>query len=299
MLYVSVVSFIALCFQYVNILFPDELQGSVTYAYDGIRWSSAALIVCFAVFLVLSHILSKEEKQSVQMREIRIRKWLLSFTLFVSAVTIIIDLIQLIYNFYSGEITTQFFLKVVVVLLVAGAVFGYYFWELKRSAVPTNLPTLCAWIAGAVVVVCIISGFFIAGSPSQQRQVRFDEQRVNDLSMIQSQVIYYWDQKGKLPTELADLDDDISGFITPVDPSTQLPYEYRAVEDLKFELCATFGTDQTEKNSTPVEYGGRVMPIGGDYPQNWTHGAGRVCFERTIDPELYDTDAAGVKKPVR
>ena len=38
------------------------------------------------------------------------RKWLVYFTLFISAITIIVDLMIFVYNFLDGELTVKFFL---------------------------------------------------------------------------------------------------------------------------------------------------------------------------------------------
>src|SRR3989344_7823406 len=116
-LYVSVVSFITLLFAYSEVLLPDALN----YYYDGIlsqiRWSSSVLLVVFGVYIFLSWLIGREFRQIPEKRELKVRKWLTYFTLFLAAVTIIVDLVTLLYNFYSGEYTGQFILKVLVVLL--------------------------------------------------------------------------------------------------------------------------------------------------------------------------------------
>jgi len=51
---------------------------------------------------------------------------------------------------------------------------------------------------------------------------------------------------------------------------------------LSFDLCAIFKTES--QNSGGNKAVPMVYPY---YNQNWDHGAGRVCFSRTIDPQLY------------
>ena len=218
-------------------------------------------------------------------RELKLRKWLIYFTLFIAAITIIVDLVTFVYNFLSGELTIQFFLKVLVVLVVAAAVFGYYFWELKRTDLKSKKPRLLAWIVSAVALASIIAGFFVIGTPAVQRSRRFDEQRVQNLQTVQSQIINYWTLKTILPPALASLEDNISGFAIPKDPLTKENYEYMVKGPLSFELCGVFATKS--ENLSPAFKG--AMPVSPYEPfgQNWNHEAGRVCFERTIDPELY------------
>jgi hypothetical protein len=286
--YTSVVSFITLYIKYIGALFPDPLYFYYTGIADSVRRSTSILVIAIPVFLLTSWLLSRDNGGSYEKREFKLRKWLIYFTLFISAITIIVDLITFVYNFLSGELTIQFFLKVLVVLLVAVAVFWYYIWELKRKDMKSKTPKTLAWIVSSVVILSVIAGFFIIGTPSAQRDRRFDEQRVGDLQTLQSQIINQWTRKEVLPQKLSELEDSISGFVVPVDPKSKLPYEYNVTGSLSFELCAIFKTSSKDSGSliykarSPVFY-----PYDGSFQQNWNHEAGRVCFARTIDPALY------------
>ena len=150
-----------------------------------------------------------------------------------------------------------------------------------------------------IVAAAIAAGFFVAGSPKEERLRQFDERRVGDLQSIQGQIVNYWQQKGRLPQALGDLTDSVSGFRAPTDPETGATYEYRAVASTTFELCAVFvGTYDAESKRAqqdvvlyPIDM--RMGPKQIAFDQ-WSHGIGRYCFERTIDPELYPPI---VKKP--
>lgn len=294
-LYVSVISFLTLLFQYINAIFPDLLDFSFNRIYDIIRWGTSALIVTFPVFILISWLIAKDFALHPAKRELRSRKWLVYFTLFIAAVTIIVDLITLVFNFLGGDLTMRFFLKTLVVLIVAAGVFGYYFWDIKRTDKASNIPKRLRWITSFVVLVTIVSGFFIIGSPASQRNRRFDEKRVNDLQILQNQVVNYWVQKERLPDGLNELKDDISGFVPPRDPGTDANYEYTKGGPLTFELCATFQTESRGTAKSP-----RIAePFGFGLIQNWKHDADRTCFERTIDPDLYK-DSNGIRPmPVR
>lgn len=283
-LYVAIVSFITLIFQYVNILLPDALSYGITGPLDALRVASATLVVVFPVFLGLSFMLEGEFAKHPERHDLRIRKWLVYFTLFAAAITIIVELARLVYTFYSGDLSTQFALKVLSVLVITGAVFGYYLWDLRRNMKKSVMPKVWAIVTGVIILGSLVAGIFIAGTPSEQRALRFDDRRVNDLSSIQSQIISYWTQKNKLPENLAALHDDISGFTAPVDPATNAAYTYKATSTLSFELCADFTKPSTgDANSMARAY---PAPYGtsGD---NWNHAAGHACFTRTIDPDIY------------
>ncbi len=292
-LYACVISLLVLLFQYINVLFPDQLNFYFTGILDAIRLSSSALLVIFIVFVLINWLIEKDFAKNPERRDLKFRKWLIYFTLFASAVTIVVDLIRLVYNFYSGDLSIKFFLKVLIVLLVAAGVFGYYFWDLKRSSEKKyRLPKIMAWVTAVVVLTAIIAGFFVVGSPATQRQRRFDDQRVGDLQSTQAQIINYWQMKEKLPPQLTDLKDSISGFIPPIDPETGAAYEYNITSPLAFELCATFDTASLDNETKPQS----AVYYGGDpYSQNWNHGTGRICFSRTIDPQLYKLDRNVIK----
>ena len=289
------VSFIALTFAYIDVLYPDQLSFCYSCSLNQIRLSSAALIVVFPVFVVLFWLLSREHIAAPERREIKVRKWLVYLTLFISAVTIIVDLVTLVYNFYSGELTTRFFLKTLAVLIVAAAVFAYYIWDIKRQTVMPGKQRAVAAAATLAVITAIIAGFFIVGSPATQRARRFDERRASDLQSIQYQAINYWQNKNRLPAKLDDLKDDISGYTPPLDPATQQSYEYTVKSALAFELCANFKTDSNYQDAGYTPHLLKPVPPGGESvyydpygsQQNWGHGPSRACFTRTIDPDVY------------
>lgn len=136
-LYMSAGSFIALIFQYVNIFFPDVLEyqnygDPLDAAYSAIRFAISTLIVSFPVYLLSLRFMSKDYVVNPEKRNLRIRKWLIYFTLFVAAVIIMGDLIALINTFLGGELTVRFVLKVLTVLVVIGAIFWYYLWDLRK-----------------------------------------------------------------------------------------------------------------------------------------------------------------------
>ncbi|MFA6131402.1 MAG: DUF5671 domain-containing protein [Patescibacteria group bacterium] len=290
---VSVVSFITLYFQYINVKFPDTLQMYYTGSLDIIRGSMAALIVVWPVFILVSWLIYREIKIDPQKMMIAIRKSLLYFTLFVTSIVIIVDLITLVNYFLNGEITTRFILKVLVVLLTASVVFSYYLWDLRRDVHEKNRVSRIVAISTSVIAfVSILLGFVFVGTPAEQRLVRFDERRLTDLSTIQNEIVNYYTYKQILPTTLTDLNNSISGFSVPVDPETGESYEYLVSSETSFQLCASFLTESTVEDlmmSGPMYY-------QDPYQQNWAHGIGRVCYERTIDPDLYQiTDPMKLK----
>lgn len=150
---------------------------------------------------------------------------------------------------------------------------------------------LFVYIVIGVVAVSVIGGFFIVGSPRQERVRRFDEERVNHLQIIQSEVISYWQSKSRLPLGLDELTDSIRGFRAPQDPNTGEPYVYNRKDNLLFELCATFEQASSAYDETqfivPTKPVRALDPYPPDLYSTWEHGLGYTCFEREIDPDRY------------
>lgn len=304
-LYLSVAGFVTLLFQYIDLYFLDPLTYESYRWFSGpMRWGMASVIILFPAHLLLLWAIRRDLDAHPEYRELRIRKWLVYFTLFVTAIAILSDLVTLVYNFLGGELTARFTLKMLVVLMVAAWVFWYYLNDLRNTWSKKALHVM-AWVTSAVVLAAVIGGFFTAGSPFKTRLIRFDEQRISDLQTLQWQIISYWQSKGRIPAKLADLEDSISGFRVPLDPLTRAAYEYHPVigqaepgNTLRFELCADFSLPTSPTTAgRDVKFAPGDGPYGSAYSANWDHAIGRVCFARVIDPELYPKFEKGPPRP--
>lgn len=282
-LYVSAVSFITLLFEYIEVAFPDDLSGFVDPFSGAIRFAIASLVVLFPLYLYLTRRLNQDIRRNPGKKEIWVRRWLIWITLFVAGITLVVDLITLINFFLGGDLTARFVLKVVTVFVVIGGIFLYYVYDLKGYwESHERRAKAIGGIVAFVVFASIVSGFFIIGSPETQRELRLDQERVQDLQSIQSAVVRYWQDKGSLPDELAMVEDPLVGFSAPTDPVTGEAYTYRKTSARVFEICATFAHPSPGtgvESPRPVSFDG----FGGSFE----HGAGEACFEREIDPERF------------
>lgn len=287
-LYASVIAFISLVFDYLNVAYPETLSyyGGDPYA-SGMSYEMATLIVLFPLFFVLMRVIRRGIEKDASRAEVWVRRWALYLTLFIAGATLAGDLITLVMYFLNGDVTLRFVLKVLVILLVAGGGFLHFLADL-RGYWNTNSGKArsIGWAAAALVVLTIGAGFVIVGTPWQARDYRYDDQRVSDLQQVQYQIVNYWQAKEALPATLADLRDPLSGYEIPTDPQTGAPYAYAVTGDLSFKLCATFNAE-TQSYSISARTAA-IAPAGVSAKQdNWQHGAGEVCFSRTIDPQLY------------
>lgn len=298
-LIVSAVSFGIVVFQYINVYIPDIVSDpyfSRSSYFSSMRYALATIMIVFPVFVWVSWFLKKDINNFPEKRELKIRRWLLYLTLFVAALVIIGDLVALLRSFLEGELSQRFIFKILTILFIAGSVFIHYLSELKDSDKEFKWIKTFDLVVILLVLGSIIAGFFIAGSPQSQRLIRLDERRVSDLQTIQWQLINYWQRKESLPANLNDLADPISGFVVPRDPETGGAYEYNMSDGLSFELCAVFSISAVDGLSPEMPLARPVpatapdmarYPKGGDSYNVWWHDAGRVCFDRTIDPDLY------------
>lgn len=300
-LYASIISFLTFLFNLIDRTFPVNAVGSPYYVYEGygsaMRFAISTLIVTFPLFIWLSRIYRKSVVADQSLKESKIRKWLLYFTLFLAGLTIAIDLIVLINSFLQGEdITTAFILKILSVLLVALAVFHFYLKDIKGywEANPAKA-TQVAWILSAVVLIVVVGGLFIIGTPTNLQKISRDMDRVSALQDIQWQIVSFYQSKGRLPNTLSELTDPISGYVVPVDPSNGASFVFVPGANFAFKLCAVFETVSNAKEDPSQFKEGMTAYLSDVYMANWTHQVGETCFDRTIDPERYPV----APKPVR
>jgi hypothetical protein len=133
-LYVSAVSLGTVCFQLVNAWLPDPVDIYRTmFQSNAIREGVSAIIIAYPLYLLLSFLLRRAIARDPEKRNSKIRKWLTYITLFIASGVIIGDLISLVFNLLQGELTLRFILKIFVIAAIAGAIFGYYLWEIRED----------------------------------------------------------------------------------------------------------------------------------------------------------------------
>jgi len=254
----------------------------------------AALIVAYPLYYVVVRIWFKRFREDEAKTESKLTKWLTYLVLLAASVTIVGDLIAILFTFFRGEITVRFFLKALTIFVIAGMVSGFYFLERKkvqyRQDIPRRTFQLFGYVLTGIVLVGILLGFFAAGSPSLERMRTFDEQRASDLQNLTRCVSDYTQQFSRLPDTLDDLETStIFSYCSVNDPQTGEKYAYRVTTPLhlsdtsllegEVELCANFALATTGDT-------------GYSYPINdkWLlHDAGRSC----------DREAVTVQVPLR
>lgn len=300
-----------LYFQVINLSFPDALDGTNWYgqsaATSAIHYSIAALLIGFPMYYFAMRLWFRKFREDEGRTESKLSKWLTYLVLLVTAVTIVGDLIATVYTLLQGEITVRFFLKALVILGVAGGVFGFYYLERKkiqyRADIPRQFFQRIGQVIAALVLVGVALGFMVGGSPTTERNRSFDETRASHLSSLAGCVEQYASSLGALPKSLSELTrSSQSSYCQSYlrDPETGTAYEYQIVTPSKvqgagyvgeFELCAVFAlaSKGTAESVASVDtYGMNTV---------WQeHGTGRSCD--TVSAQLIVPNAPAVVPPV-
>ncbi len=123
----------SLLFTLINIWLRDPISPNYN-VYTNYTFASdmAAIIVAFPVYLFATSLTLKEVKRHPEKLESSVRKWLTYIALLIAAGFVIGDLVTFLTYFLRGELSSQFIAKVLVVLAMAGGIFGYYLLSLRR-----------------------------------------------------------------------------------------------------------------------------------------------------------------------
>jgi membrane protein YqaA with SNARE-associated domain len=268
----------SMIFHFINRWFPDPLARNSLYEMrESVSWPMASIFVAFPIYMLVMRFVLRDAKEPERLQS-GVRKWLTYIALFITATTMICDLIVFLNGFLTGELTSRFVLKAATVMSICGAIFAWYLGFLRWSAVsPVSRRSrnrAFAMTATAAVAITFCGGFLFIGSPSQQRRGAADERRVADLRSIARAVNSWHDRAAKdqsipaLPSTLREL--SARGLIAklPSDPETSQSYRYQPQGDTRYELCARF-TAMTSRTGP-----GRVS----DSSDFWRHGEGETCF---------------------
>lgn len=94
---------------------------------------------------------------------------------------------------------------------------------------------------GIFVLVLIVTGVVIAGSPISQKDIQLDNIRIQAFNDIKYQTENYYKVNRKLPSSLIEIKS-----LNIKDPETKNDYEYKTQPPYGYQLCTTFSTDNSE-----------------------------------------------------
>ena len=265
-----------LYFQVINKYF---LSYQVTRMFDasGIHYAIASLIIGFPLYIWALWFWFRSFRNLSEKVESRLSKWLTYIVLLIASGLIIGDLIAVVFNFLQGEYGARFLLKALTILVIAGVIFSFYFFERKKiqykKEVSSSSFVLMTIVSSVLVIMAIIFGFIVGGTPLEARLRNQDIQRTNNLQELSSCVSYFAYDNNRLPMDLNELKSGVrySYCSSAVDPETQKEYEYHVISGDQFELCGEFA------RSTMDEF------PNSDYYGKWQkHDKGQLCEIQTV-----------------
>jgi len=260
---------------------PDALNTYVG-SYDGqLKFAISALIIATPIFYLLSSLILKGLRKEELEKDSGVRRWLTYFILLVSSLIILGVFISVINSFLSGELTSRFILKALSIFIISGAVFSFYFYDIKREDITKKdlIIHLFFYISLALIIAAFISAFFFVESPKTARARRLDQIVVSNISSIEADINTYYTDKKVLPANLEALRSDSGVYLDQtwlVDPETKQALVYNKSGEKSFELCATFRTDSHQDIQ-----GQTLAPVSSpsvSYPGSKVHGIGYQCL---------------------
>lgn len=120
----------------VNESIPDALDAaSYSSYYMGtiVRWYLAALLVVFPVFAFLFLLAKRQILKNPGIRNFQVRKVLIYITLVITFIIMIWKLVQTVYGFLGGEISTRFVLHFLITFVISASIFFYLLNEVRED----------------------------------------------------------------------------------------------------------------------------------------------------------------------
>lgn len=144
-----------------------------------------------------------------------------------------------------------------------------------------------------LILGAIIYGFNSSGSPSNVRKIKFDTERVRDISSLKNTVAREYQFNSTLPTSYESLISSIeTSRLSVSDPETDAPYGYSVTGLTSYKLCATFSLstleDENSQKNNYLSY----------YENEFRHPAGYYCFDLEVTPRILPISVPVPQPPV-
>lgn len=268
-------------FSIINELIPDVL-GGYNLSVDGqLKFAISALFIASPIFFFISSLINRGIKRGELDKDSGLRRWLTYFIILVSSLIILGVLIGVINNFLSGELTSRFVLKSVVVFLIAGFTFSFYFYDIRRQQPekPDRIVRIFSVSAAILVLAIFVAAWFFVESPKTARARRLDQVLVQNVYNLENAINSYYERYEALPENLEELAAKGNSLYisenTLTNPEGERVVFYQKLEANKFELCANFRTEALVSGARPT----MALGIGKNVSD---HEAGWQCFSGNL-----------------
>lgn len=277
----------AMSFQLTNKYFGTIVYGSTYFNESVLKTAIASALIVAPVYYFVMFALHRKYKAGELNQASGVHRWLTYLMLLISALSIIGSLIALISGFLNGDYTANVILKIITIIVIAGAIFGYYFYDLKRRdyARASLVSIVAGWSAAALLSVFVVASFFNITQPGLARLQLLDTQTVTAVNNVYTLVLTSYRGNGKLPQDL-----DMSQLVSSSDPAIYKKIGYRLINENQFEICAEFlAPTPAAKRELYLSYNDGIWA---------NHTAGKVCHTYDIKQEeskVYGKAAAAIE----
>lgn len=304
-----------LAFAWIDRQFADALARDDyhSFAMTSMRWSVSALMVGYPIFLLLGWRLAAKKRMDPERRRSRVHAWLTYVTLIFAAGAFIGDLVAVVFQFLNGELQARFLAKAAVVGFISAAILWTYSRDVERHSSRIDFAGRALALLSILVVGALVAwAFTVVRSPASARDQLADEQRLAGLVEVTRRVDCHFTYAGALPENLDAMDVFLADRaarmpvaggclnVTPTEPGSGSPYDYRVIDTDSYELCATFvaGWPGAQGATREWQAGGYYDYRGGGQQRRTLQkpqDAGEACFQ--IDAVKYETPAVVDETP--
>lgn len=109
-------------------------------------------------------------------------------------------------------------------------------------------------ILSVLVGLVAIGGIIQTGGPFSAKNVKLDEERLNNFRAISTEINLIYSKTRRLPANLKYVDENKSKPLKLVDPETKKEYEYKILTANSYTLCTEFSTDSFEVSKKYEDY---------------------------------------------
>lgn len=140
-LYTSATSLALILHYFVDLWLPpiminnSSYQGMKYFQSMLLRGYLSSLIVSYPIFSFLFLKITKKTIENPHMRSLKSRKFLIYFTLVVTFIIALANIISIIYNLLGGNVTFNFLLHFLITMTISGAIFTYYIYQIKEDRI--------------------------------------------------------------------------------------------------------------------------------------------------------------------
>lgn len=118
-------------FKIIDALIPDAAD-FYRPTNSEMRWNVATLLPTVPLFLWLNRRVATVTAGDPGQRRSLVRKWFAAITLLIASLTLLGDLVAVIYALLNGDMTLRFVVKALLIAIIAGLAFAYYRDELDE-----------------------------------------------------------------------------------------------------------------------------------------------------------------------